>query len=56
MAEQDRRYGDRDSSWMRHRMMSSVDWEINTRKMARIPDTHNCTVPTDTCGKNNRAT
>lgn len=32
---------------MRDRMMSSVDCEMRTRRMARIPDTHNCTVPTD---------
>ena len=36
---------------MRDRTMSSVDWEISTRRMARMPDTHSWTVLTAAWGQ-----
>lgn len=36
---------------MRDRTMSSVDWEISTRRMARMPDTHSWTVLTTAWGQ-----
>ena len=44
---QDTKCGEKESSWMRDRTMSSVDWEISTRRMARMPDTHSWTALTD---------
>ncbi len=44
---QERRCGERESSWIRDRTMSSVDWETSTLSTARIPDTHSWTVATD---------
>lgn len=45
---QERRCGERESSWTRDKTMSSVDWEISTLSTARIPETHSCTMATDT--------
>lgn len=44
---QEIKYGEKESSWIRERTISSVDWEIRTLKMARIPDIHSWTVLTD---------
>ena len=44
---QERRCGERESSWTRDRTISSVDWETSTLSTARIPDTHSWTVATD---------
>lgn len=47
---QERRFGERESSWIRDSTMSSVDCEISTLSTAKIPDTHSWTVATDAFG------
>lgn len=51
IVEQETKFGEKESSWMRDRTMSSVDWEISTRRMARMPDTHSWTVLTTAWGQ-----